>query len=167
MLIESRCRCVLPSCFMRSTNVMCHSVCCVKLKWRQIHQTNSVYNLHQALCGLLSPQSSKSAALQSSEGLSFERGSTRLSWRSKILMLNKNTQFHLFLATGFFCFFLFSFFCCTVMLAFIEGKEYPACNTFVLQLTAPALPNKKRACLNGRMALSFTLSDLLRKGAHV
>lgn len=38
---------------------------------------------------------------------------------------------------------------------------------FVLQLIALSLFNKTQACLNGRTVLSFTLSDLLRKGAHV
>lgn len=38
---------------------------------------------------------------------------------------------------------------------------------FVLQLIALSLFNKEQACFSGRRVLSFTLSDLLRKGAHV
>lgn len=38
---------------------------------------------------------------------------------------------------------------------------------FVLRFIALSLFNKKQACLNGRLLLSFTVSDLLRKGSHV
>lgn len=38
---------------------------------------------------------------------------------------------------------------------------------FVLQLLAPSLFNKDQACTEWKNVLSFTLSDLRRKGAHV
>lgn len=78
--------------------------------------------------------------------------------KASVLSLNTNLSFNMDAVFLWLCFYQYA-----VVPAFTEGKEFSACHTFVLQPTAPSLSNKKRVRLNGRMAPSFTLSDLLRK----